>query len=526
MGNVQVLDCTLRDGGYCNQWRFGNNNISKIIDSLIETGIDVIECGFLSNKVKTDSDMSRYADFEQLRPHIPINHAGKLMVVMANYGECLAADLPECKDSPVDGIRVAFHKKDVAEALNLCEDIKSKGYSVFVQAMVSLNYSDREFLDLISKVNDLKPYAFYIVDSFGMMKRKDLMRLFYLVENNLKESIKIGFHSHNNLQLAYSNAQALVETQSARDLIIDSSIYGMGRGAGNLNTELFIQYLNETIGTSYYLNPILNLMDEVLEKFYRTSPWGYTLPNYLSAAHNAHPNYAGYLSEKNTLTVESMNEIFDMMDGDKKSSYDKDYIEELYIRYMETGKAQEQHRDDLHNAIGGKTVLVIGPGMSSEDEKTKISDYAKNNSVISIDINFNYPHINTDYTFVSNIRRFRELDPKIRSKCIITSNIPADGIYLQTDYRELLNDEETVRDNAGLMLIKFLIAMDVKRIVVAGLDGYSHDILKNYAEEQMIFISKKAFLDATNEGMSKMLAKFSKMTNIEFLTKPRYYKVG
>ena len=74
---------------------------------------------------------------------------------------------------------------------------------------------------------------------------KGLTRLFYLVEHNLNENIKIGFHSHNNMQLAYSNAQSLVDLHSDRELIIDASVYGMGRGAGNLNTELFVQYLND-----------------------------------------------------------------------------------------------------------------------------------------------------------------------------------------------------------------------------------------------------------------------------------------
>ena len=130
---------------------------------------------------------------------------------------------------------------DMLGGLEACRTVKEKGYKVFVQAMVSVAYTDEEFLELISKVNELEPYAFYIVDSFGMMKRKDLTRLFYIVEHNLKQSIWIGFHSHNNMQLAYSNAQSLVDMQTKRNIIIDSSVYGMGRGACNLNTELFVQ---------------------------------------------------------------------------------------------------------------------------------------------------------------------------------------------------------------------------------------------------------------------------------------------
>lgn len=262
--------------------------------------------------------------------------------------------------------------------------------------MVSLSYTDEEFLDLICCVNELEPYAFYIVDSFGMMKRKDLTRLFYLVEHNLNENIKIGFHSHNNMQLAYSNAQSLVDLHSDRELIIDASVYGMGRGAGNLNTELFVQYLNDNADGKYDIKPLLSIIDEILNEFYQRNYWGYSLPNYLSAVHNAHPNYAGYLDDKKTLTVENMNEIFEMMDEDKKVSYDKDYIEELYLRYMATGKSQEEHKTELIENLNGKTVLLIAPGKSSIEEKDRIASFM-NEDVVMVSVNYNYPLVNIDY---------------------------------------------------------------------------------------------------------------------------------
>jgi 4-hydroxy 2-oxovalerate aldolase len=296
---------------------------------------------------------------------------------MMNYGEYNIEDLPVYDGKSIDGIRIAFHKKDVKESLELCRKIKEKGYKVFVQAMVSLCYTDEEFLALIRNVNEFEPYAFYIVDSFGMMKSKDLTRLFYMVEHNLKESIWIGFHSHNNMQLAYSNAQTLVSVKTNRNLIVDSSIYGMGRGAGNLNTELFIEYLNENCEKNYQLKPLLTIIDDILNGFYQQNCWGYSLPNYISATHNIHPNYAAYLDDKKTLTVESMNEIFDMMDEEKKYSYDKEYIEEVYLKYMTAGKVQEEHKEELVKELKGKKVILVAPGKSSVEEKKK--DYRNSN---------------------------------------------------------------------------------------------------------------------------------------------------
>ena len=243
--NVNILDCTLRDGGYCNQWLFGKKNIIKIIDGLIEAGINIIECGFFTNNVQYNAEVAKYTTMEQVAEVLPQDHANKLFVCLINYGEYEADKIPEYDGTALDGFRIAFHKKDMVSALKFCQAVKEKGYKVFIQPMVSLNYTDEEFLELIRIVNGFEPFAFYIVDSFGVMKRKDLIRLFYMVEHNLRENIAIGYHSHNNMQLAYSNAQSLVDIRTKRKIIIDSSIFGMGRGAGNLNTELFVEYLND-----------------------------------------------------------------------------------------------------------------------------------------------------------------------------------------------------------------------------------------------------------------------------------------
>lgn len=525
MNRIRVLDCTLRDGGYCNNWKFGFENTKKIVSGLVEAKVDIIECGFLTNKVKYQKDITKFTSIDEVATIIPEDREGKLFVCLINYGEYNLEDIPEYDGTSLDGIRIAFHKKDMVAALKLCEGIKVKGYKVFIQAMVSLNYSDEEFLELIHRTNSFEPYAFYIVDSFGVMKRKDLTRLFYIVENNLNTEIYIGYHAHNNMQLAYSNAQALVNIQTRRSLIIDSSIFGMGRGAGNLNTELFVEHLNDNIGMEYVLKPLLTIIDDVLNKFYNSNYWGYSLPNYLSAKNNCHPDYASYLDDKKTLTVENIDEIFLMMSEEKKSSFDKKYIEELYVRYMTKDKIYEEHLSELKNILSCKKVLIIAPGKSVEEEKEKVVACASSDDVISISINFDYQYCDTDFIFLSNLRRFRELDKSKRCKTIVTSNIPGDGVFLQTNYASLLNNIESVRDNAGMMLIKYLIEMGVQEVIIAGIDGYSHDVSKNYAEQQMTMITKRAILDAMNVGMSTILIEYAKQINIKFLTERRFVSI-
>lgn len=525
MAGIRVLDCTLRDGGYCNEWRFGFSNAAKIAKSLVDAGIDIIECGFLTDRVKYNPDITKFTDIKQVSRIIPNERNGKIFVVMVNYGEYQPANLPENDGSSVDGIRVAFHKKNMDDALKLCAGVKEKGYMLFVQAMVSLNYSDSEFLTLIDRINALKPYAFYIVDSFGTMSEKDLTRLFYMVEHNLDSEIIIGFHSHNNLQLSYSNAQKLTAMHAERDIIIDSSVYGMRRGAGNLNTELFVDYLNNNAGKNYSITPLLGIIDEILNGFYQRGYWGYSLPNYLSAVHGAHPNYAIYLDERRTLTVKEMNEIFDSLDREKRVSFDKNYIEQVYTQYLSAKKSDEVHRAELHDKISGRKVLLIAPGKSSESEHELIENFAASNSCITVSINFEYKYVSTDFIFLSNLRRLRELAPENLGKCIVTSNITAQGVYYRAEYAGLIFAEDSVSDNAGLMAVKFFAEHGASEIYLAGFDGYSHHDEENYGSSDMTLPTRNEVLDAQNEGMTKILRELSRNISVKFLTAPRHVRL-
>ena len=523
MGQINLLDCTLRDGGYCNQWKFGKNNIKKIIMGLEEAGIEIIECGYLDESTIYDEDCTRYQNLEQGENFLV---KGKSQYVnMVNYGELELQNIPPYENTIIDGLRVAFHKKDMDLAIEFCENIKKKGYKVFMQPMVVLDYTDEEFLYLVRKVNELQPYAFYIVDSFGVMKKKELIRIFYMIEHNLDETIWIGFHSHNNMQLSFSNAQILLELQGNRNIIVDSSIFGMGRGAGNLNTELFGQYLNDNYGKYYNINPLLVLYDEVLLKFYNQKGWGYSLANYLSAKYNCHPNYAIYLEEKNTLGIGDLDKIFQRLNSEKKNSFDKEYIEKLYLEYMTQYSIQQRNIEDFRKLIEKQEILIIASGQSSKNEKDKIINYIEKNNCLVISINAEYPYRTADYIFVSNIRRYKQIDKALKSKLIITSNILCDESYLTLDYDMLTNNYEEVKDNAGLMLLEFLANQGVKKVNIAGMDGFSHNLEDNYADKEMIVRTSNKVFDKRNIGLNASIAELSQKMRINFVTTCVYIKI-
>lgn len=526
---IAVLDCTLRDGGYVNDWNFGQKTVKRMISQLVESNIDIVECGFLSNKHVQNPDIPIFDSIATFSGYIPKDRKNTKFVCMINYGEYLDEDIPAFDGSLIDGIRVAFHKKDAKNAIQLCRRIKEKGYMVFIQPMVTIKYTDAELLALVSEVNTINPYAFYIVDSFGVMKRNDLLRMFYLVDNNLNRNIHVGYHSHNNLQLAFSNAQSLVEVNSKRVTIIDSSVFGMGRGAGNLNTELFVEYLNGYCDTNYKIYPLLQMIDETLSAIYYTNYWGYSLPHYLSSVNNCHPNYASYLSNKNTLTIKATSEILGDIPEGKRDGFDKNFIEEMYIAYQKHFIDDNEMLNKLAQKLQGKKVLIIAPGKSIDDHRTEIEESQRNENVVSISVNFVPASFNCEYTFVSNSKRFASLMENT-SEClpgtfILTSNIEASTCdCIRVNYSSLLNRSEKVSDNAVLMLLKLLIRLNVQSVLLAGYDGYSPDLTQNYAEKDMIINTNTWDVANINADVANVLRDYSTQISIEFLTPTRYFE--
>ena len=501
-----VLDCTLRDGGYVNSWNFGEKNIRKIITKLIESDIDIIECGFLTNKEKSYIGCSKFNSIEEINSFLPKN-CNKNFAVMINYGQFDIENIPMYKGFGINCIRVAFHKKNLSNALDYCSKLKEKGYKVFVQAMVSLSYSDLEFEYMIQKCNSFSPYSVYVVDSFGMMKKNEVLHYFEMLDKQLLNNIVIGFHAHNNMQLAFSNAIELIN-YAKRDFIIDSSIHGMGRGAGNLNTEILIEYLNDNLQTQYQLRPILEANDQVIEKIYSIQKWGYSLPNYLSAKHSCHPEYANFLSSKNNLTIDDIDAIFNMLSEDKKTEYDKEYISDLYYSYL---KSRENSSDDfqkIKKIFECKKVIMICPGKTSIKKYDELKKEIDDNTII-VSINFNYELENTNYIFVGNNKRMKELDPKLLDKVICTANIPNTNVLYKISYSALLNNINYVKDNSGLMFIKLMSMCDIKSLVIIGMDYYSYQQDDNYINNELAMITNKEQIDNMNKGISSFLEEYS-----------------
>lgn len=318
--SVKILDCTLRDGGYIIDWMFGKHSISNLINNLAESKIDYIECGFLKDCV-LNPDKTFYSSPEDLIPFLDTETAFTLMV---NFGEYPISKFAKCFSKKLK-IRVAFKKQNQKEALDYVKELVALGWDVFVNPMSTNTYSNEELFCLIENINKINPYGISIVDTLGNMYEKQVVEMFVFIDKILNPQISLGFHSHNSMQLSFSNAKALLKMNLNRNLVIDSCLYGMGRGAGNLCTELITKYLNDNFETKYKVLPLLKSIDKDLKPIFEKTPWGYSTPYYIAAIHGCHPNYAGELLRKN-FSDEKIDEILSSIPDEKKISFDKNYL--------------------------------------------------------------------------------------------------------------------------------------------------------------------------------------------------------
>lgn|SRR5574344_678242 len=323
---IKILDCTLRDGGYVNDWDFGIDNIKNITNSLNMAKIDFISCGFLT-ETNLGIGKSRYRYANELKNFIPQDKYSEF-IGLITFGKYNINDIPVCKDCTLDGNRVIFKKNQRFEAIDFCKKIKEKGYKLLINPMCTSDYNEKELIELIENINEIEPYEMTIVDTLGLMQKEQLTNLFNIFNDNLNNNIAIGFHSHNNLGLSYENAKHLIEISSTRDIIIDSSLYGMGRGAGNLQTELITNYINQK-EQKYDINKIKNIIEKEIMPIYKKTPWGYSEPYMLSAKNACHPNYATYLIKENITSTNEINLILSQIPKEKKSDFDKELIAKI-----------------------------------------------------------------------------------------------------------------------------------------------------------------------------------------------------
>lgn len=252
---TKILDCTLRDGGHVNNWKFSDECILNSLIAAENAGIDYFEAGYNMPDCIKSSRIKLVA-----------------MVDAKNY----CAGITNIK---ADAIRVACYPHEIHTAISAVEDFKNQGYEVFLHLMTADKFEDYELLKNWKNKNILT--SIYFADSFGAFMPHDVERIYKKIQDCGYKNI--SFHAHNNLQLAFTNTIKAVELGAYS---VDGCVFGMGRGGGNLPLELLLKYLKMDY------EPYMALIKKYYLPLFNQYGWGYSYEALIAGLKNIHPDKA------------------------------------------------------------------------------------------------------------------------------------------------------------------------------------------------------------------------------------------
>jgi len=512
---ILLLDCTLRDGAYVVDADFGTPAIRGIIRRMQEANVEIIECGWLKDSPHKEGT-TYYHVPDDIKPYLIEKNDHSLLVAMIDWNRYDLSQLPPRDGRTIDAIRVVFPKEHYKEGIALGRTIHEKGYQVFFQAANTLSYSEEELIRLAAEINASDAVSLSVVDTFGAMDSEDLERIVSILHVELRPEIMLGFHSHNNRQMSFALSQVFVQKlYGRRQMVVDASLCGMGRGAGNTTTELMSSFLNQKYHTAYDMNMILDTIDTYMDYFQEHYSWGYSTPYFIAGTYCAHVNNIAYLLDNHRTSALEMHSIISSLSETQRLQYDYDLLESKYLEYRSQTVDDKAVYDRLRKDFQGRRVLLLSPGASLQKEKEKIRDYIEKENPICIGVNAAAVDYEYDYLFFSNQMRYeyaKDVYPEVlkAKTSILLSNIKSTAEQGEciVNFNLLIKRGWKHFDNATILCLRFMGKLHVKEVALAGFDGFSTSHKDNYVDARMPRINPGMSMEELNEEIGEMFRDF------------------
>lgn len=527
---ISLLDCTLRDGAYVVEAKFGSSAIKGIVNKLQDANIDVIECGWLKNSPHVEGT-SFYHVPEDFARYLNHKNPNLTYAAMIDWDRYDLDYLPPYDGKTIDAIRVVFPYGKHREGVEIGRKIKEKGYKVFFQAANTLGYSEADLIDLAAAVNEVNPESLAVVDTFGAMFEEDLERIVKVLDKHLNPEIQMGFHSHNNQQLSFALTMHFIELQkkNGRDAIVDASLCGMGRGAGNATTELVVSYMNKKCGTHYDMDAVMDAIDVYMEYFKENYEWGYSTPYFIAGLYCCHVNNIAYLLNNHRTNAKDMRNIIESLDPEDRKKYDYDLLEQKYLQNCDHDLDDSRAVDELSAALRGREVLLVAPGKSAVMEKAAIDRYIAEKNPVIIGVNAILPDYKYDYLFFANPARYEyaeESNPNTFAKIrrIVLSNSKAEAAEedLVIALNSVVKRGWVHFDNGMICALRLMDRLGVESVSITGFDGFKSRYNQSYADPFLPSLKTDTTWNDLNREIKSMFedvkASAKEMKTVSFLT--------
>ena len=295
--SCEIIDCTLRDGGYYNNWNFSKKLIDEYLFTLSKTKINNIEIGFLTIPYDSTKGITANCDksfFNTIK--IPNSMNIGIMINATDFLTDKLNDkeifniLDNIPKSKVKFIRIACHFKHLFKIKKYFKFLKKSGFKMFLNIM---QISDIPDGDIKKVCKDYKKLAdvIYFADSFGSLNDKQFKTIIKKFKKNTE--VELGIHAHDNMGKALSNT---ISAYKNSVYWLDSTLVGMGRGPGNTKTENLVKFIfGAKNSTTIQISKIIPKF-KLLKNIYN---WGTNKFYWLAGKHKIHPTYIQMLLSDN-----------------------------------------------------------------------------------------------------------------------------------------------------------------------------------------------------------------------------------
>jgi 4-hydroxy 2-oxovalerate aldolase len=286
---IKVLDCTIRDGGLVNAHDFSVDFVRRVYQGVSAAGVDYFEIGYKNSaeffpdakfgpwKCCTDQDIRLATEGVE---------NGAKVSVMVDVGRVDLDNIRPASQSPYHMVRVASYVKGIDKAIAMANRFDELGYETTINIMAISRDAGPELDEAMDQCErESRVQVVYLVDSFGSLYQEDIERLVLRARKWIKTK-ELGFHGHNNQQLAFSNT---IESIMHGVNYLDATVFGMGRAAGNCTLELLLGFLKNP---RYDVRPVLDLISTDFIPLRERHEWGYIIPHMIAGQFNMHPQDA------------------------------------------------------------------------------------------------------------------------------------------------------------------------------------------------------------------------------------------
>ena len=490
MKKITLLDCTLRDGGYYNNWDFSNELVSEYLKVMSLVGIDYVEMGFRSFKSKGFKGPSFYTTDNYIE-NFSIPKSLKI-AVMVNVSELTAHPLgplkairllfKKSKDSKIKLIRLASHYEEFSTASKICKILKTMGYEVGINLMQISEQSKEKIISIAKIANNAKPDILYFADSLGSMVPSEVSNLISNLRYNWKGPI--GIHAHDNLKQAIDNT---LEAVNKGVEWVDSTVTGMGRGPGNVQTEHFLIEIENIKKRKINILPLLKLIKKYFEPLKNKYEWGTNTYYYMSGKYGIHPTYIQQMLAKNYSATELLSTI-EQLRISGAARYNADLVKSEFQKSI---KIKNGTWAPL-SKIKKKQVLMIASGVKMKDYKNEIEKYIKLKKPFVIALNTNViinKKLIDAYVACNPLNLIRDVNlyKNLSSPLIVPKSILSEKLKKKFKKTKILDFGVGVKENVfkfykkgatipRLYTLGYALAVatsgKTSKILLAGFDGY------------------------------------------------------